>query len=441
MNLNSSLSIPKFPLGISRDEGEPMNTLGFGHNSTLLNILALNGSIASRTWSFWQGWTGAQTQYQMDGSLVLGGYDSAKVTGQNITVPLNMSDLNCNLVNVTDIKMNLKNGSSPSLFAPFGLSRVLGCPEPHFGTVFLHSDMWDLFLEISGSTYVDRSVSSVNFYGMLVETFGAYDGDLTISIDPGLDIRIPNHQLVVPDYDINDQGQQYIKNSSNREILINQMSSNGANDNIVLGLPFFTSAYMLVDNDAQSMTLWQAQASKTQNIVPFGHPPACETTVSSHSNLPIPDPTKPTTIHSAITSSAISKGAIAGAVVGGLIGIALFICAYIWFRMRQNRRRQAAETSAQSFLAPYPYESGYQKPEMPSDRHPPQEMPLDRDPGFALAPYEMSEVRAYEELPAQRFAMELPLHGPPTPEKSRPLTLVEISGGPKTPKSRRGSRF
>ena len=173
MNLNSSLSIPKFPLGISRDEGEPMNTLGFGHNSTLLNILALNGSIASRTWSFWQGWTGAQTQYQMDGSLVLGGYDSAKVTGQNITVPLNMSDLNCNLVNVTDIKMNLKNGSSPSLFAPFGLSRVLGCPEPHFGTVFLHSDMWDLFLEISGSTYVDRSVSSVNFYGMLVETFGA----------------------------------------------------------------------------------------------------------------------------------------------------------------------------------------------------------------------------------------------------------------------------
>jgi len=92
----------------------------------------------------------------------------------------------------------------------------------------------------------------VLFLCALIQTFAdvsSYDGDLTISIDPGLDIRIPNHQLVVPDYDINDQGQEYIKNNSNREVLINSLQDVNANDMIVLGLPFFTSGTYFLRRD------------------------------------------------------------------------------------------------------------------------------------------------------------------------------------------------
>lgn len=98
-----------------------MNSLGLGRNSTLLNALVDNGDIAARTWSFWQGWTGAESQYQIDGNVVLGGYDANKISGPNITLPTSTpDDLNtdCFIATITDIRMNLMNGSSLSLFGP-----------------------------------------------------------------------------------------------------------------------------------------------------------------------------------------------------------------------------------------------------------------------------------------------------------------------------------
>lgn len=77
-----------------------------------------------------------------------------------------------------------------------------------------------------------------------------YDGDLTISIDqlngPGLDIRIPNHQLVVPNTEIDSDGQTALVNDVYREILINSLEGENAKDGLVLGAPFMTSAYMMV---------------------------------------------------------------------------------------------------------------------------------------------------------------------------------------------------
>lgn len=145
LSVQSTQTLSGFPLGISRGAGESMNTLGLGRNSTLLNALVNNGTIAARVWGFWQGWT---SQNQMDGNLVLGGYDMNKISGPNITLPTSTpDDLNtdCFLATVTDIKMNLKNGSSPSLFGPNragdlcvlsfpNLFIILGlerCPENH----------------------------------------------------------------------------------------------------------------------------------------------------------------------------------------------------------------------------------------------------------------------------------------------------------------------
>jgi len=69
--------------------------------------------------------------------------------------------------------MNLKNGSSPSLFGNDKGAAASACVEPHFDKLSLRESMWNAFLAISGSTYVDRSTSVLSFFGMLIQADGA----------------------------------------------------------------------------------------------------------------------------------------------------------------------------------------------------------------------------------------------------------------------------
>ena len=176
VHLNSSLALTTFPLGISRvkDTYGSMNSIGLGSNSTLLNALVSAGTIASKTWAFFQGWTGAESNQQMDGSLVLGGYDKAKVMGNNITLPFSES-LNCIshlIVTITDIKMNLKNGSNPSILGPSAGSAFKACIKPDVHVTGLSSDIWSSFVGISGVHEIGRS-DGINFWGMLISAKGA----------------------------------------------------------------------------------------------------------------------------------------------------------------------------------------------------------------------------------------------------------------------------
>lgn len=119
---------------------------------------------------------GAESQYQYDGNLVLGGYDSAKITGPNVTLATSDPKAiggNCYRVRVSDVVMNLKNGSSMSILDSKKVDEELGCILPHFEALSLPSAMWDKFLGIPGSTYVKRSSSVLAWFGMLVEADGA----------------------------------------------------------------------------------------------------------------------------------------------------------------------------------------------------------------------------------------------------------------------------
>jgi hypothetical protein len=69
--------------------------IGLGRNSTLLNALHESERISSRTYSFWWGLDSASSANSIDGQLVLGGYDAAKVTGPNVTQKLLPSTVGC----------------------------------------------------------------------------------------------------------------------------------------------------------------------------------------------------------------------------------------------------------------------------------------------------------------------------------------------------------
>ncbi len=173
--VNTTLSVPLFPLGIYRGSTGSQNTLGLGRNSTILNALVSAGAIASRTFSIFQGWTGSQTEYQTDGSLIVGGYDSAKITGNNITLPFTVED-NCNsglIISVTDINMNLINGSNVSVIGQSQGSAMRACIEPNYSPITLPEEIWWAFTNVTGVAETGRSVSPINLWGMTIPAKGA----------------------------------------------------------------------------------------------------------------------------------------------------------------------------------------------------------------------------------------------------------------------------
>ena len=113
----------------------------------------------------------------MDGSLTLGGYDSAKISGKNLTLPFSNNDFDCLaglIVTITDIQMNLQNGSDISILGASRGSAMKACLAPSYSVMSLSVDIWDAFVNVSkvAPAEDERSVGT-NFWGMLIDADGA----------------------------------------------------------------------------------------------------------------------------------------------------------------------------------------------------------------------------------------------------------------------------
>lgn len=172
--LSSNVSVSRHPLGIIRGSSAGRNGMGLGVNSTLLSALTSTGAIASRSWGFWEGWTGANSSTQLDGSLVLGGYDAAKVTGGNLTLPISTQGPTCTsglVITVIDVVMNLRSGANKSIIGPSAGSAFQACVIVDYPLMSMSSDIWDSFITTSKSTPMGRSAAGgFNFRGMLIST-------------------------------------------------------------------------------------------------------------------------------------------------------------------------------------------------------------------------------------------------------------------------------
>lgn len=180
----------------------------------------------------------------------------------------------------------------------------------------------------------------------------SYTGDLTFTIASQLQIRIPNHQLVLPDYTINEQGQQEVTNSSLADILLYQLAGGDTGDFPILGQPFLTSAYLMVDYDNSQFHLWQSNPSPKKELIAVG-PANCDNTSSSSStgsgSSPISsNPASPSRTEK--KKHALAGGAIAGIIVGALAVLALLAC-LIYFLIKRGKAvpsRDGSEKSSRS---------------------------------------------------------------------------------------------
>lgn len=122
------IASPGFEFGA---QDHPQGALGLGQNSTLLSTLKDAGYIASRSYGYWWGENGATSNAQMDGSLVLGGYDAAKIQGPNITIPLKTPTLSCMsgmYMPISDLVMRFPNSTRASIIVVSAVS----FSRPHY---------------------------------------------------------------------------------------------------------------------------------------------------------------------------------------------------------------------------------------------------------------------------------------------------------------------
>jgi hypothetical protein len=163
----------KVAFGIRLFSADPYLTqhiLGVGANSTLLNTLKEAGIIASRTWSMYWGNSGAPNT-QKDGTFVLGGYDSTKVTGKNYTFPL-AYDIHCQngmAVSITDLELTYPNGTTADLFTSASTA-LRACIIPDFPVLLTlpQRPYWeDIQLAAGVLDAPEQRSTSLNFWGEL----------------------------------------------------------------------------------------------------------------------------------------------------------------------------------------------------------------------------------------------------------------------------------
>lgn len=183
----------------------------------------------------------------------------------------------------------------------------------------------------------------------------SYQGDLSIYLSSGLTIRIPNNQLVVPDSYIASNG-AYMANYTTREVLVNSLQDVNTKDLPILGRAFLTSAYLMVNQDEGTFTLWSAKATTDQDLVGVGNGTSCVPLAASNTATPSspllsplpPTATSPATLQpkAGSTTNGMTPGEQAGTAVGVILGITVVLAPAIFFCYRRKKKRSVPVISA-----------------------------------------------------------------------------------------------
>ncbi|KAE8141234.1 aspartic peptidase domain-containing protein [Aspergillus pseudotamarii] len=274
---NSNTTLLDFPIGIARSDWgaqgyHPQVAFGLGRNSTILNSLYTAGHIASRSWAMFWGRTGGTADTQQDGNFVFGGFDKSKASGDNYTSDLNYSNKNCAsgmLVTITDLELNFPNGTTASLFDGMQSSAILACIVPDYPVLMTlpRDPYFERFESLTNESFSYRGFG-VYYYGMLYPNPDSiYTGDLTVTLNNGFSVRIPNDQLVVPNLTIDPSTGSLHANGSTPELVINSIQQVNQGDLPQLGRQFLSSAYLMSNQDSNTFTLWNAALEEEENLV------------------------------------------------------------------------------------------------------------------------------------------------------------------------------
>jgi hypothetical protein len=135
--------------------------------------------------------------------------------------------------------------------------------------------------------------------------------------------------------------------------------SDNQNDTPIIGMQFFSGAYLMVDLDSNTFTLWQANATTDSNLVSVGG--SCSETPAANSNTTVVPSANGTSSSNTTTGggnsinpdqwdpakdSSLSSGAIAGIAVGSVAGVASIAALALLLIFKRRRATKARGDSS-----------------------------------------------------------------------------------------------
>ncbi|VUC32510.1 unnamed protein product [Clonostachys rosea] len=345
----------QIPIGIPREDWDTghstLHPLGLGSNSTFLNKLRKTGWTFSRVFSLY--WGSNWNSRPIEGHVVMGGYDKKRIIEPNVTAPLKYGDYSTSdgcftgiRIVISDITVNFTDGSNKSIFP--NQDKLHACLAPQRPSLLeAPREYLDKFEEVTGTKHNGNTSTGFHWGAWIYDRKQSFKGDMTLHLESGLKIRIPNTQYMPP-HVYHDEDGSRIMDTSARELAMPE-SQNGVP---MLGRYFLTSAYLMVDHDVGTYTLWESNQNasiwkpdlvmiKDKEIAaqcPDNATKPVETpTVSATGDIP---ESTTSTEQTETGSSVASPATIGGSVVGAVVGVVIIGLAVAWFIRR--RRTEAS---------------------------------------------------------------------------------------------------
>jgi hypothetical protein len=206
-----------------------------GRGSTFLEVAVNTSAAPSQAWGLWTG--SRSIENPVDGLLVIGGYDTARIDGDFTTSSTSRNGPTCVLV--TNITYNSVNGSS-SLFSNSSETLEVAL-EPFERSLELPQDIFDNFVQVSQGSWNDS-------LGLLTyPRANPPDGNLTITLLNGYTTVIPASELFSMSRLYDSSG---VYSIINPDRMIAEVGNNTDPRYVPSwGIPFLTMNYMVVDYD------------------------------------------------------------------------------------------------------------------------------------------------------------------------------------------------
>lgn len=163
---------------------------------------------------------------------------------------------------------------------------------------------------------------------------------MTISLQNGPSITVPNPELVVYDTTVASDG-SIQTNTSIRDVVVGSLQDVNKDDLPMLGRLFLSSAYLMVNQEAGRFSVWQANTAPTDSkIVAVDKANNEVSDFCTNSTAPTPLPSSSTAPAAQNQGSKLSGGAIGGIVAGAVAGLAILGAIGILL-LRRRRSRNA----------------------------------------------------------------------------------------------------
>ena len=283
-------------------------------------------------------WTGSRSiDHPVDGSLVLGGYDTTRINGTLTTFDSQETCALCVIITGLTYQddsgtTNLFSNASESLQVNLNPSqRVLNVPQ----------GVWDNF---KNATHAYYNASYLSYASTAVPT-----GNVTVTLQNGYKTIIPAEELFYYPRTFNNKGQYDILNNTYQISTI----INATNDGYVLdwGIPYMTMNYIIADYERSQFQMAPAIRTDFDNIgggyvLKASCDPVTQTTAGPTSSSTTAGPGPTTTTTAAASHKSSNVGPIVGGVVGGLAVLVLIVCGAAFFLIRRRRQAKAAAAGA-----------------------------------------------------------------------------------------------